>query len=90
MHVAHTEVTIIPPPPCMLLTRRCWVADIVRRSGVMRGHDSTTGGSNGKDQATSAPQTVQDAVDHAMRRLANYLLLGNIALCLQADSQCCI
>ena len=61
----------------MLLTRKGWVADIVRRSGVLRGHDSTTGGSNGRDQASSVPQSVQDAVDHAMRRLANYLLLGS-------------
>ena len=52
------------------------LADIVRRSGILRGHDSTTGGSNGQDQATSVPKAVQDAVDHAMRRLANYLLLG--------------
>lgn len=51
-------------------------ADIVKRSGILRGHDSTTGGSNGQDQATSVPKAVQDAVDHAMRRLANYLLLG--------------
>lgn len=51
-------------------------ADIVRRSGILRGHDSSTGASNGTDQATSVPKPVQDAVDHAMRRLANYLLLG--------------
>ncbi len=56
-------------------------ADIVRRSGILRGHDSTTGSSNGEDQATSVPKGVQDAVDHAMRRLANYLLLGTYFHC---------
>ena len=60
------------------LTKVCWSADIVKRSGVLRGHDSTTGGSNGADQATSVPKEVQEAVDHAMRRLANYLLTGEV------------
>ena len=52
-------------------------ADIIRRSGILRGHDSSTGSSNGSDQATSAPHDLQEAVDHAMRRLASYLLSGN-------------
>ena len=49
----------------------------MRRSGILRGHDSSSGGSNGADQATSVPKPVQEAVDYAMRRLANYLLTGN-------------
>ena len=52
-------------------------ADIIRRSGILRGHDSSTGSSNGSEQATSAPHDLQEAVDHAMRRLASYLLSGN-------------
>ncbi|KAL3147580.1 glutathione s-transferase [Trebouxia sp. C0009 RCD-2024] len=51
-------------------------ADIVKRSGILRGHDSSTGASNGSDQATSVPRALQDAVDYAMRRLASYLLTG--------------
>lgn len=51
-------------------------ADIVKRSGILRGHDSSTGASNGGDQATSVPHKLQDEVDYAMRRLANYLLTG--------------
>ena len=63
---------------CLLVTHHLGCnADIVRRSGILRGHDSSTGASNGSDQATSVPKPVQDAVDHAMRRLANYLLLGD-------------
>ena len=54
------------------------IADIIRRSGILRGHDSSTGASNGADQATSAPHALQDAVDHAMRRLASYLLSGTM------------
>ena len=51
-------------------------ADIVKRSGILRGHGSSTGASNGSNQATSVPQELHDAVDYAMRRLANYLLTG--------------
>ena len=52
---------------------KCEHTDIVKRSGVLREHDSATGGS---DANASIPQPVQDAVDHAMRRLGTYLLLG--------------
>lgn len=60
-------------------------ADIVKRSGILRGHDSSTGASNGSDQATSVPRELQDAVDYAMRRLANYLLTGELVHCQDAS-----
>lgn len=51
-------------------------ADIVKRSGILRGQASSTEAPNGTDQANSVPGALQDAVDYAMRRLASYLLTG--------------